>query len=75
MATSAPTAVPDPAQWTEYRDTLGRWSISYPANVLSPVEIDDGLIVFISQDRGFFVGVDSRASDNAHAEALRARAI
>jgi hypothetical protein len=73
-ATAAPTAVPEPAQWTEYRDALGRWMISYPANVLSPVDIDDGLIVFISQDRGFFVGVDSRASDSADAEVLRARA-
>jgi hypothetical protein len=53
---------------------LGRWSISYPANLLSPAGVSDGLMVFISKDRGFFVAVDSRDTATVDPDALRARA-
>lgn len=74
VATTAPTSLATPAQWTEYHDPLGHWSISYPANLLSPIGVKENLTVFISQDRSSFVGVDSYFTTSADHAALRDQA-
>jgi hypothetical protein len=56
----APNRSPAPATgWTDYADPQGRWRVSYPASLLTPQDLGNGLVIFISADRGHFVGIDS----------------
>jgi hypothetical protein len=67
-----------PAQrepWVTYTAADGRWSIAYPRDVLSPEDLGNGTVVFISRDRSAFVAIDSYSAAGKAAPAdLRARA-
>jgi len=60
-------------RWGDYSAPDGTWRIAYPTNVYTPLDMGSGLVIFISQDRGHFVGVDSR-SGAAGIAAMQARA-
>lgn len=74
-APAQPMTTPPLGEWTNFVGAGRRWSINYPANTLTPLDMGGGLIVFISQDRGYFLAVDSRPGvQNGDPAALRVRA-
>jgi hypothetical protein len=79
LGTEIRTSQPQPPSGlATYVHPSGAWSVRYPADLLQPEDMGNGLTIFISQDRGTVAAIDSYvASGNAYGntgEDLRNRA-